>query len=252
MISATFVQFQTSTSFPKCSKKSLLPTFDLTCPPNSLSFAHRILLNRTLFKILQWPRPHSDLSILYWSLILLPKIHKCFGFDGLPLNWSSSHLSSRGPTVSINAFNILTLFALIPDTVPDQFHSCLHCFLLTIVVLLVLMISRNSLNIHCISCTLMIPSFTSFTLTNSVLYIFWNTYHHFHCHSLLDELELTALQSIENCIPCYWQKTTTSQICWSHKQWYQQWYYPSQFLCLQSWFHLCLWHVFLWINQLCI
>ena len=29
-------------------------------------------------------------------------------------------------------------------------------------------------------------------------------------------------------------------------------YHPSQFLCSQSWFHLRLWHVFLWSNQLCI
>ena len=32
----------------------------------------------------------------------------------------------------------------------------------------------------------------------------------------------------------------------------QQWYHPSQFLCLQSWLHLWLWHVFLWSDQLSV
>ena len=82
--------------------------------------------------------------------------------------------------------------------------------------------------------------------------ISWNTYHHFQWHSLLDELEQTASQSIKNWISSHWHKTTTTQIFWSNKLISQQWYHPSQFLCSQSWLHLWLWHVLLWSNQLCI
>ena len=32
----------------------------------------------------------------------------------------------------------------------------------------------------------------------------------------------------------------------------KQWYHPSQFLWSQSWFHLCLWHVFLYFWRNCI
>ena len=80
----------------------------------------------------------------------------------------------------------------------------------------------------------------------------WNTYHHFQWHSLLDEPKQTASQSTKNWISSHWHKTTASQIFWSNKLISQQWYHPSQFLCSQSWLHLWLWHVFLWINQLCI
>ena len=82
--------------------------------------------------------------------------------------------------------------------------------------------------------------------------ISWNTNHHFQWHSLLDELEQIASQSIKNWISSHWHKTTASQIFWSNKLISQQWYHPSQFLCSQSWLHLWLWHVFLWSNQLCI
>ena len=40
----------------------------------------------------------------------------------------------------------------------------------------------------------------------------WNTYYHFQWHSLLDELEQTASQSIKNWISSLWHKTTASQI----------------------------------------
>ena len=70
--------------------------------------------------------------------------------------------------------------------------------------------------------------------------ISWNTYHHFQWHSLLDELEQTASQSIKNWISSHWHKTTASQIFWSNKLISQQWYHPSQFLCSQSWLHLWL------------
>ena len=56
--------------------------------------------------------------------------------------------------------------------------------------------------------------------------ISWNTYHQFQWHSLLDELEQTASQSIKNWISSHWHKTTASQIFWSNKLISQQWYHP--------------------------
>ena len=49
--------------------------------------------------------------------------------------------------------------------------------------------------------------------------IFQNTNHYFHWHSLLDELEQTASQSIKNWISSssHWHKTTTSWIFRSYK-----------------------------------
>ena len=100
-------------------------------------------------------------------------------------------------------------------------------------------------------------------------------------YAAFDTVEVSP-QSTKNWISCYWHKTTMSQICWSYKLISQQWYHPSQFLCSlsafsallswyglfcadgtlnpihslilcsQSWFHVWLWHVFLWLNQLCI
>ena len=49
MISRTFVQFQTTTSFPECSKQP--PTFNLTCP-NSLFFSNLLTGSFILLKLL--------------------------------------------------------------------------------------------------------------------------------------------------------------------------------------------------------
>ena len=51
MISATFVQFQTSTSFPKCSKNSLPPTFDLTCSLTLCLFLNMLTGSFILLKL---------------------------------------------------------------------------------------------------------------------------------------------------------------------------------------------------------
>ena len=119
MISTTFVEFQTSTSFPECSKKP--PTFNLTCPLTRCFFqsAHRIFhsTETTLLKIhndliLAMDRGEVtcillDLFAAFDILYIIPsfsiiRLHIWFGFDGISLNWSSSYLSSRSQTVSIN------------------------------------------------------------------------------------------------------------------------------------------------------
>ena len=45
--------------------------------------------------------------------------------------------------------------------------------------------------------------------------------------------------------------TTTTQIIWSNKLIFKQWYRWRRSVS-QSWLQLWLWHVFLWSNQLCI
>ena len=113
MISTTFVQFQTSTSSPKFSKKLLPPTFNLTCLLTHclllFNLAYRIFYSTetTLLKI------HNDLilvmdhgevtSLILFDLsaafdtldhsILLIHLQNWFGLDGLSLDWFSSHLS---------------------------------------------------------------------------------------------------------------------------------------------------------------
>ena len=189
MISATFVQFQTSTSFPKCSKKSLIPTFVLTCPLTlcllfNLLTGSFILLNwNYFFKNSQWARPwngswwgHLHSSWLTRSLrycrsyILLTRLHKWFGFDGLSLNWSSSHLWSRARSDSLNQwFHLRILYSFLWCT--PKFRSWP-----TTTVPLGSMISRNSLiYVQCIICTLMIPSCTSLSFQLILFYIFIET-----------------------------------------------------------------------------
>ena len=180
--------------------------------------------------------------------ILFTRRHNWFGFDGLSLNWSSSYLSSRSQIVSVN--DSISAFFTLSCGVPQS--SVLGPLLYTLdTVSLGLMISRNSLIYTVSFVRWWYPAVHLFHF-NEFCSISWNTYHHFHWHSLLDELKLTAPQPIKNWIPCYWHKTTTSQICWSYKLISQQWYHPSQFLCSQSWFHLWMWHVCLWLNELCI
>ena len=84
--------------------------------------------------------------------------------------------------------------------------------------------STNSLKYNC---TLMTPSCTSLSLLRNLLYLLEHL-PPLHGHSLLDELEQTASESIKNWISFYWHKTTTSQTYLS-----AQWYHPSQ-LCSQS------------------
>ena len=118
-----------------------------------------------------------------------------------------SHLVLRQSQSMIPSLHPL-LFPVVYPKVP--FFA--HCYPLGS------MISRNSL-IYTVSFVCWgYPALHLFHFNESCS-ISWNAQHHFHCHSLLDELELTAPQSIKNWIPCYWQKTSTSPICSSHKLW---------------------------------
>ena len=121
MISTTFVQFRTSISFPKFSKKLLPPAFNLTCLitlSSSFQSAYRIFhsTETTLLKIhndliLAMDRGEVtslillDLSAVFDTVdhsILLTRLQNWFGLDGLSLDWFSSYLSSRSQAVSIN------------------------------------------------------------------------------------------------------------------------------------------------------
>ena len=150
-----------------------------------------------------------------------------FGLDCLTLDWFTSYLSSRFQAFSIN--DSISAFSALLFFVP---HGPAHCSLLSILFLLARLsqkIPPNSI------CTLMTAS-----LIHSYKFcsISWYTYHHFHWHPLLDEIEQTAPQSIKNWISSHWHKTTTSKIFWSNKLITQQWHHPSQFLCSQSRLHL--------------
>ena len=91
------------------------------------------------------------------------------------------------------------LFPVVYPKVPYLAHS----FSLSIQLLLARWSQKIPSNIIC---TLMTPSCTSLSLLQ--LLLSWNTYHHFQWHSLLDELEKTASQSIKNWISSHWHKTT--------------------------------------------
>ena len=141
MISTAFVQFQTSTSFPKFSKKLLPSRIQSHLSSNSLSSsfqsAYRMFhsTETTLLKI------HNDLilamdrgevtSLILLDLsaafdtvdhsILLTRLQNWFGLDGLSLDWFSSYLSSRSQAVSIN--DSISAFSTLSCGVPPRFRT---------------------------------------------------------------------------------------------------------------------------------
>ena len=184
MISTTFVQFQTSTSFPKFSKKLLPPAFNLTCllilclPLFNLLIGSFILLKLPLLKI------HNDLilamdrgevtSLILLDLsaafdtvdhsILLTRLQNWFGLDGLSLNWFTSYLSSRSQAVSIN--DSISAFSTLSCGVPQG--SVLGSLLFTLYTTpLGSVISKNSLKYHLYADDTQL--YISFTPTNSAL-----------------------------------------------------------------------------------
>ena len=162
MISTTFVQFQTSTSFPKFSKKLLPPAFNLTCllilclPLFNLLTGSFILLKLlfskfTMTSSLRWivvRSLHSFFSTYLLLLILsiIPSFSLAFknwfGLDGLSLNWFTSYLSSRSQAVSIN--DSISAFSTLSCGVPQG--SVLGPLLFTLYTTpLGSVISKNSL-----------------------------------------------------------------------------------------------------------
>ena len=266
MISTTFVQFQTSSSFPKFSKKSLLPAFNLTCLlthylllfsllTGSFILLKLLFLKSTMTSSLRWivvRSLHSFFSTYLLPLILsiIPSFLLVFKIGSVLMVCLliGSHLisSHRSQAVSINDSYLCILYSFLWRTPrfrtwPTPFHSLY--------------------NSSWLGDLKKFPQISLVRWWHPAVHLFhsynfcsisWNTYYHFQWHSLLDELEQTASQSIKNWISSHWHKTTASQIFWSNKLISQQWYHPSQFLCSQSWLHLWLWHVFLWSNQLCI
>ena len=93
-----------------------------------------------------------DLSAAFDTVnhsIFLTRVQNWFGVDGLSLNWSSSHLSSRSQAVSINdsisASSSSLLYSLLRTwSTPFPFHSLYILYTTRIG----LVISKNSLKYH--------------------------------------------------------------------------------------------------------
>ena len=107
-------------------------------------------------------------------------------------------------------------------------------------------------NIHCIICTLMTPSCTSLSLQRILFYLlkdlpplsmtFSPGWTWTNCSSIHQKLNFLLSAQYNNVSYLLILETNLSAMISSQ----------SVFLCSQSWFHLWLWHVFLWLNQLCI
>ena len=168
-------------------------------------------------------------------------------FDGLSLIWPSSHLSSRYLIVSIN--DSISAFFTLSCGVP-QVPFLTHCSILSILFLWFDDLKKFP-NIHCIIGTLMVSSCTSLSLQRILFYFLKHSpplslsfspgWTWTNCSSIPQNLNSLLLAENHNVSNLLISQTIISQ----------QWYHPSQFLWSQSWFHLCLWHVFLcidWIN----
>ena len=134
-----------------------------------------------------------DLSAAFDTVdhfILLTRLQNWFGLDGLSLNWFTSYLSSCSQAVSINdsisAFSTLSC-GCTPRfrPWPTPFYSLYYSSWLG--------------NLK------KFPQIPFVCWWHPAVHLFhsykfysmsWNTYHHFHLHSFLDELEQTAPQSI--------------------------------------------------------
>ena len=184
MISTTFVQFQTSSSFPKFSKKLLLPAFNLTCLlthclllfsllTGSFILLKLLFLKSTMTSSLLWIVVRSLHSFFSTYLpafdtvdhsILLTRLQNWFGLDGLSLDWFLSYLSLRSQAVSIN--DSISAFSTLSCGVPHG--SVLGPLLFTLYTTpLGSVISKNSLKYHLYADDTQL--YISFTPTTSAL-----------------------------------------------------------------------------------
>ena len=143
--------------------------------------------------------------------ILLTRLQNWFGLDGLSLDWFSSYLSLRSQAVSIN--DSISTFSTLSCGVPPRFRTWPTPF-------------HSLYNSSWLGDLKKFPQISFVRWWHPAVHLFhsynfcsisWNTYYHFQWHSLLDELEQTASQSIKNWISSHWHKTTVSQIFWSNK-----------------------------------
>ena len=265
MISTTFVQFQTSTLFPKSSKKLLPPGIQSHLSSNSLSSSFQSAYwifhstETTLLKI------HNDLilamdrgevtSLILLDLsaafdtvdhsILLTRLQNWFGLDGLSLNWFHI-LSLISLSGSLNQwFHLCILYSFLWCTSrfrtwPTPFYSLYYSSWLGDL--------KKFLKYHLYAGDTQL--YISFTPTNSALCLETLTTTFTDILSWMN-LNKLLLNPSKTEFLLFGTKQTASQIFWSYKLISQQWYHSSQFLCSQSWLHLWLWHVFLWTYHLC-
>ena len=187
MISTTFVQFQTSSSFPKFSKKSLLPAFNLTCLlthclllfsllTGSFILLKLLFLKSTMTSSLRWIVVRSLHS--FFSTYLLPLILSIIRSILLILVFKigsvlmvslliGSHLISHF-ALRLSQSMIPSLHSLLFPVVYPKVPYLAHSFSLSIQLLLARWSQKIPSNIIC---TLMTPSCTSLSLLQLLLYL---------------------------------------------------------------------------------
>ena len=225
MISTTFVQFQTSSSFPKFSKKSLLPAFNLTCLlthclllfsllTGSFILLKLLFLKSTMTSSLRWivvRSLHSFFSTYLLPLILsiIPSFLLVFKIGSVLMvclligSHLISHFALRLSQSMIPSLHFL-LFPVVYPKVPYLAHS----FSLSIQLLLARWSQKIPSNIIC---TLMTPSCTSLSLLQLLLYLLkhlpplsmtfspgWTWTNCFSIHQKLNFFSLAQNNSISN------------------------------------------------------
>ena len=185
MISTTFVQFPTSTSFPKFSKKLLPPAFNLTCLLTLCLLLFNLLTGSfillkllfskfTMTSSLRWIVVRSLHSffltyLLLSILLIIPSFSLVFKIGSVLMvflligSHPISHLALRQSQSMIPSLH----FLLSPVVYPKVPYLA-HFFLLSILLLLARWSHKIPSNIIC---TLMTPSCTSLSLLQILLYL---------------------------------------------------------------------------------
>ena len=184
-ISTTFVQFPTSTSFPKFSKKLLPPAFNLTCLLTLCLLLFNLLTGSfillkllfskfTMTSSLRWIVVRSLHSffltyLLLLILLIIPSFSLVFKIGSVLMvflligSHPISHLVLRQSQSMIPSLH----FLLSPVVYPKVPYLA-HFFLLSILLLLARWSHKIPSNIIC---TLMTPSCTSLSLLQILLYL---------------------------------------------------------------------------------